>query len=154
MWYIKQHEANLTLLNACSFIWMNILRSADSFNLYRTLWRSNACSINDCNFIPIRLERTLSKYLYTSIKSLVVPGISLTIETSFLTSRFISVLFPTFGLPVIDIFIPYLAFCNLYEDCSTLSSWLVKAEAFSLAELIKPIPTLIYFDLLKIIQTR
>lgn len=133
---------------------LNILRTADTFNLYWTLGRSNACSINDCDFVPVSLKRTLHYYIYTSIKSLVVPGISLTIETYFSTSRLINVLFPAFGLPAIEIFIPSLAFCNLYEDFSTFSSCLIKAETFSFPELIKPIPTLIYFNLLKIIQIR
>ena len=154
LWYIKQHDANLTFFNASSSISINILRTADTFNLYWTLGRSNACSINDCDFVPVRLKRTLHYYLCTSIKSLVVPGISLTIETYFSTSRLINVLFPAFGLPAIEIFIPSLAFCNLYEDFSTFSSCLIKAEAFSFPELIKPIPTLIYFNLLKIIQIR
>jgi len=57
---------------------------------------------------------------FTSIRSLVVPGIELTIATFFFKILLIKVLFPTFGFPTIEILIPSFAICNFEEDSMTL----------------------------------
>ncbi len=144
MWYIKQNETNITIVKASSSISKIILRTPDTFNFYRAFRGSYASCINYCHSIAIGLKRTLSKHIFTSIKSLVVPGISLTIETYFLTSLFIRVLFPAFGLPAIEILMPSRAFCSLCEDYNTHSRWPIKTKAFYLAECINPIPTFLY----------
>ena len=77
------------------------------------------------------------------MRSLVVPGIALTIATFFFIIELIKVLLPTFGLPTIDIFIPSLTICNLPDDYNTFPMSSLTFLTFFLASSNKRLPTYI-----------
>jgi len=69
-----------------------------------------------------------------------VPGIELTMATFLFNRLLIKVLFPTFGLPKIDILIPYRAFCNLEEESNILLTLSIILTAEILASSNKWLP--------------
>lgn len=75
------------------------------------------------------------------MRSLVVPGIGLTMAISLPIRALIKVLFPTLGLPTIEILAPSLADCNCLEDSNTLLNSLSTILIYYLACERSPEPT-------------
>ena len=80
--------------------------------------------------------------IWPSTISLVVPAISVTIALSSCNNAFNNELFPTFGLPIIDVFIPSLINSPLSIIAFLSSGLILSAEAicFSKSSVFKPAP--------------
>ena len=70
-----------------------------------------------------------------------MPGIGLTIAIYLLVRALINVLFPTFGLPTIDILTPYLAVWSCFEAYSTFINFIISLFIlfFALSSISDPI---------------
>ncbi len=87
-------------ITVCAFFIASIVRFIPRFSILSSVALIPAVSI--------RRNSNPSMYIFSSIVSRVVPGMSLTIARSSLRMAFISVDFPTFGLPIIATGMPFL----------------------------------------------
>ena len=124
-----------SLLSICVFPSITSITSSD-FEIYSKLFFTPIFSIIFFDFLMPAVSTIIkgipSMYNISSTASLVVPGICVTMALSFLASTFNRLDLPTFGLPTIATFIPFLIISPLFSSLiSTSMLFLISITFFS-----------------------